>query len=75
MPGTKSHSGGSRRNAGRPRALLHLSNKAAHELSIIVLHRRIINPSIRAEDIVSQMIHEDWQELDAQYQSRQEEED
>lgn len=68
MSGAKGRSGGARLNAGRLQTRLLLSKEAARELAIIVRHKRSANPNIRAEDIISQWIHEQWQELDAQYQ-------
>jgi hypothetical protein len=68
MAGMKGRSGGARSKAGRLQTRLLLGKEAAQELAIIVAHKRGINPSIRAEDIVSQWIHRHWQELDAQFQ-------
>lgn len=62
----RSGSGGQRRGAGRPRSVLHLDSDTAHTIALIVLYRRSINPTIRAEDLVSQWAKSAWQELDAQ---------
>jgi hypothetical protein len=71
MPGVKGRSGGARAKAGRPQARLFLSKRAAQELKIVVSHKRNINPNIQSEEVVAQLIHEQWQEIDAQYQSNQ----
>lgn len=62
MAGTKSHSGGPRRSAGRFRVRLFLSEEAGLELADIVWHKRENEPGIQAEDIVSQWIHQYWRE-------------
>jgi hypothetical protein len=72
MVGIKGHSGGARRGSGPRQKRLTLSSDAARELSIIVKHRRSINPELRAEEVVEQWIHEHWQELDALYQEKAE---
>lgn len=72
MSGVKGRSGGARVGSGRLQTRLLLSKEAARELTIIVKQRRSINPSICAEDIISQWIHEYWQEIDAYYQDKSE---
>jgi len=68
MAGVKGRTGGARGNSGPRQKRLILSDKAAQELHIILLHRRGTNATLRAEDIVEQWIHECWQELDTLYQ-------
>jgi len=64
MSGVKGRTGGARVGSGPRQKRLTLSDNAAQELHIILLHRRSINPSLKVERIVEQWIHEHWQELD-----------
>ncbi len=69
MSGTKGRSGGARQNAGRLQRRFLLSREASEQLAIITAHKRGVQSDIRAEGLLEQWIHNEWQEVDTHYQS------
>ncbi len=68
MTGQKARSGGKRPGAGRHRQRFYIDKEAAHELFLILQHRRMLQPHLTEEQVLARLIYDAWQEIDEQYQ-------
>jgi len=59
--------GGKRNGSGRFPRNIKISPEASQELAILVKQRRLINPEITESQIINELIHTAWHDLDQEY--------
>jgi hypothetical protein len=68
VSGQKGRSGGSRSKAGRLPQVFHLKKEAARELSILTGHKQALRANITEQEVLEELIHAAWYDLDQHYQ-------
>jgi hypothetical protein len=64
--------GGRRARAGRLPQVFHLRKEAARELAILTSHKQTLRTDTTEQQVLEELIHAAWYDLDQYYQDKQE---
>jgi hypothetical protein len=65
---SNSNRGGRRSGAGRLPQVFHLHKDRARELAILTGQKRALQPNVTEQQVLEELIHAAWYELDQYYQ-------
>lgn len=67
---SKNNRGGRRPGAGRLPQVFHLKKEAARELAILTGQKQALRSDVTEQQVIEELIHAAWVELDQYYQEK-----